>query len=673
MEQKQVNTDHNILIVVPRFVRTVGEFYQFPLGLAYIAAIVKQAGYRVLGLNLNYLETSESEAVQSFVSQQNISIVMSGGLSPFIESIRNIFQGARLANPSVISIAGGGVIGGDPSAALEVLDADFGVVGEGEETIIELLDALTNRQTDFADIPGLVFKDGGSISQTQARKAIRELDSLPFPEFDIFEIERHIDAQNVLDHHFFQNRVDNKPRSIDIITSRSCPFMCTFCFHPVGKTYRERSVDHVIEEIKLYKEKYNINMISILDELFSLRKARLMEFCEKVAPLNLQWMVQLHVRTADDKILLAMKNSGCVYISYGIESVNNDVLESMAKKTTRQEIEIALALTRKHKIGIQGNLIFGDTAETLHTANESLSWWSAHQNYQIYLSKLQVFPGSPDYIMAVRDNLVSSRQQFLKTLPDNFNISNVNNTDASNMFFQLKVHGRTLLRLVPADFNHSQDGLGISWKCPDCNTENNYQGVRLRREHRHFLRLFCRGCHARLDLINQMFDDDKQPSNNALIGGGSTFDNNNTFENSSSNKAISDTALLHQKHSDDSIDSAGSELLDQPFSLKAHFRFAVALEKFGSSLGAYMHFNHVLALSKLVGSKSLELDEHILCKESQDKINVLREGQLVAFLSTSDTSPPFRQSRSNGGYINKNEPDFPEFSLIQVSRKKATA
>ena len=219
--------------------------------------------------------------------------------------------------------------------------------------------------------------------KTPARNAIRDIDSISWPNFDIFDINKSIDRQSPLDHHFFQNNIDNNPRSIDIITSRSCPFMCTFCFHPVGKKYRERNVDDVISEIKTYIKKYNINMISILDELFSLRRDRLLEFCKKIRPLNLQWMIQLHVRSASFEVLNALKSAGCVYISYGIESANDEVLGSMQKKTTVTEINKALKVTVDNRVGIQGNLIVGDTEETIYSANESMKWWANNRKYSI--------------------------------------------------------------------------------------------------------------------------------------------------------------------------------------------------------------------------------------------------------------------------------------------------
>ena len=286
----------------------------------------------------------------------------------------------------------------------------------------------------------------------------------------------------------------------------------------------------MINEIRSYVDKYNINMVQILDELFSLRKPRLIEFCKQIKPLGLKWMVQLHTRTADDETLAAMKDAGCVYISYGIESANDDVLRSMAKKTTVEVIDRALSLTYKHNIGIQGNLIFGDTNETLATANSSMRWWHLNRDYAVYLSRIQVYPGSPDYIMAFRDGLITDREAFVDSLPTNLNISNINCVDYSSMMFQLRVHGRTLLNLTDAEFVRQHKDtrfMDIKYNCPKCGEKKHFRNAVTRNFHKYFIRVFCNSCHHRCDLINPEYFGKEMPegfTNPANMGGGSMFE-----------------------------------------------------------------------------------------------------------------------------------------------------
>ncbi|MDH5230299.1 MAG: B12-binding domain-containing radical SAM protein [Gammaproteobacteria bacterium] len=660
----------NILIVVPRFINETGQFYQFPLGLAYIAASIKRAGYNVHGLNLNYVENI-TQSIETTLIRNNIDFVMCGGLSPFISSVSEIFNISKHSKPTIINIVGGGVLSGDPVTAFGLLNVDYGVIGEGEETIVELLNELQNQKPNLDKVKGITYKKEGQIVQTPSRSAIKNIDELPWPLLEIFNIDRHLDEQTPFDHYFFPVNKTNSPRCIDIITSRSCPFMCTFCFHPVGKTYRERNVDDVINEIKYYKERYHINMVAVLDELFSLRRKRLLEFCEKIRPLNLQWMVQLHVRTADHETLKAMKEAGCAFISYGIESVNNDVLHSMQKKTTRQEIEQALELTYKHQIGIQGNFIFGDTEESIETANECMQWWAKNRKFQVWLSKIQVFPGSPDYIMAVRDNLIIDRRKFLLKLPSNVNISKLNNTNASAMFFILKVHNRTLLHLVPATFRLTNKTVNITLTCQRCEAENHYQDIKLNSEHQHFIRVFCRNCLSRNDIINELFQQDNTISgNNALLGGGSTLDNQPINMNPAQDGAISQDCELEYKHPDLQLTHVGIQLLDDPFNISHHYEFSKELLRVGSVLGAKLHLEQAFLLKKLFHESDKITQGFIDDKKIETLYEHIKDENPIWLTSISDSQPPFRTSRSHGGYVNKDEPDFPDFEGLQVSRKQ---
>jgi len=565
-----------VLIVVPRFV-SKGDFYQFPLGLGYIASAVRRSGHSVFGLNLNHSVGLESELVAEEVKRLSIDACLTGGLSPFLATIRKVFTGSRHGNRHIMNIAGGGVVSGDPEVSLDLMDIDVGVVGEGEVTITEVLNAY-ERGTDLIQVPGIVYKDSkGNVVHTPERAPIRDLTQIAWPDYDLLGFKEHLHLQRPLDHHFFQTQPDNKPRAIDMIASRSCPFMCTFCFHPIGKVYRERPLDDFFNELKHYIDKYEINMVAILDELFSLRKERLLEFCERIKPLNLRWMVQLHVRTADEHILNAMADAGCSYISYGIESMSGTVLRSMGKKSRPAEIATALEQTYNSNIGIQGNLIFGDAAETLETANETMSWWARNRKYGIYLSRLQVFPGSPDYIMAIQNGLITDRSKFCEELPRDLNISSMNSTNLSEMLFQLRVHGTTLLNLVAVKhFEKSETQVegrntasDIVWDCPRCQYTNNYRQCVLRKEHCHFIRLFCRRCRSRWDILNKAFDH---------------------------HPPLVPYVYKKERTRLKEIQSAGGELLKEPFDPGRHVRFANALREVGAFGAARLHYQQAIDL-----------------------------------------------------------------------------
>jgi anaerobic magnesium-protoporphyrin IX monomethyl ester cyclase len=498
-----------LLIVAPKYTTAPGDFYQFPLGLGYISSALKAAGHEVHCLNCNHAVEDEDVLVDRYVRAINPDVVATGGLSPYLPRIRKVFSAARLAKPSIINIAGGGVLSSDPEAGPLVMDIDAGVIGEGEETVVDLVDAF-ERGRDLAGVPGIVYRNrDGRIVRTATRDPILDLGAVPWPDYDGFGFGEIIDLQRPNDNYFFHTR--NRPRSIDMITSRSCPYRCTFCFHPSGKVYRERPLDDFFAELDHQVSRYDLNMVAVIDELFSLKKSRLLEFCERIKPYGLHWMVQLHVNVADDHILQAMRDAGCTYISYGVESMSPTILESMKKKSKTTRIDKVLASTYEKKIGIQGNLIFGDPQETLETANESMHWWSQNRPYMIYTSRLEVHAGSPDFIDAVRDGLITQRVDYIDSQFVYPNISGMNDEAIEALTAKITLAKVALLNIVrPTIFEKEAESdpvrgdlHHIAWDCPRCGDHNDYRGLVLNtHEFRNHLRLTCRSCLTRFDIPN---------------------------------------------------------------------------------------------------------------------------------------------------------------------------
>jgi radical SAM superfamily enzyme YgiQ (UPF0313 family) len=484
-----------------------------PLGLGYIASAMKRAGHRVSGLNLNHYPGSIEDLVAAKVAEIDPDVCASGALAPFLSTLKAIFAAARKAKPGIVNLAGGGMVSGEPEISLQVMDIDIGVVGEGEVTVAELLNCL-EKSGNLQSVKGIVFRDrDGSVVQTPARAQVQDLSQIAWPDYELLECDKNIANQRALDNYFFHSHPESKPRAIDMITSRSCPFSCTFCFHPVGKVYRERPLDDFFAELDSVVARYQVNMVALIDELFSLRKQRLLEFCARIKPYKLQWMVQLHVSSATEEVLSAMHDAGGSYISYGIESMSKPVLESMKKKTKPDRIAVALDMTFERHIGIQGNLLFGDKAETLETANESMHWWAANRRYQVNLTPLMVFPGSPDYYQAIKEGLIVDRAAYVRDIPPNLNISRMNDKNIEMVRFQVWVFANTLLNLAPLkSFTPSNTQVpdrdttyDIVWDCPRCKHQNDYLGIVLPPDHSHTIRLTCRKCLARWDVENRAY------------------------------------------------------------------------------------------------------------------------------------------------------------------------
>lgn len=652
-----------VLMVVPRY-GNFGDFYQVPLGLAYIAAAAQSEGYKVYGLNLNHCEGSVSDLVRIKVKDLHPDVLATGGLSVFIDQINEIIQSAKQSNPNIFTILGGGVVSGEPDVILKAIDADIGVINEGEETIVEILNKLRAGE-DLSEIKGVVVRTSrGRIRRNGERPQREDLENIRWPNYEILDLQKSIENQRVLDSYFFHVAPDDNPRSLDMISSRSCPFKCTFCFHPTGKTYRERPLDDFFRELESVKERFSINMIGIVDELFSLSRSRLLEFCKRIKPYNIAWMVQLHVNSASDETLRAMADSGCVYISYGIESMSQPVLDSMQKKSKKARVEEALRLTNHYKIGIQGNLLFGDSAETIETANESMDWWAHNRRYQINLTPLIVFPGSPDYMAALRDGLIDQKDRvdYIKDIPTNLNISSMNNFDMDMVRFMVYVYFESLLRVAKVvRFEQASTSIrgpvyDCEWECATCGHLNHYKNFIIPQDCKNSIRMTCRSCRERFDICNAPYREgvfSKTIPGEALatlqqaqfyydiglFAEAHNLANQVLGQHENCVEARLFLARFYETHGPEEhmVRSYGAAVTFDPFRPDLHFNYARALQRIGCNGGALLHLEQALTLHPGY-TPAIELHDLINVKHACDG------STSIYFRSWCDDPPPLRRA-----------------------------
>lgn len=499
---------YDILLIAPNY-GVYGQYYSFPIGLACISSSLKHAGFKVKCLNLNHYE-DEDKIIEDILSQNDIKIVATGGLSAHInniQSLRNKFK----KYTDMVFILGGGILSSEPTLIFEELDIDYGVLHEGEETILELVDYILNKQLKIEDINGIVYRKSNKVTMTMVRDSINDLNSLPFPDYDGFEIEEYLDNQMPNDD--FSLSVFDNPRMIPAITTRSCPFSCTFCYHPLGKKYRVTSLNYFFEWLDDLIKKYNVNMLDLSDELFSANKERMHEFARRIKPLNLKWTAAMRVTDIDDETLEMLSDSGLYAIQYGIESASDIVLKSMKKKIKMVDVDNALTLTRKHNIGIQANLIFGDVAESKSTYKESLDWWVKNKKHQIMLSSISAYPGTPIYIDAIQNGKIQNVLQFIKDGCPQINLTTMNDNEYIQMrqdiidsIYEHKLHPKVLKSTITGSDIHRGALYSIDLICPHCEKENNYKNMH--KVETFVNKVCCRHCNQKFDVkMDEMYCD----------------------------------------------------------------------------------------------------------------------------------------------------------------------
>ena len=460
-----------ILIVAPRY-RPYGQYYELPLGFAYISSSFKARGHNVTFINLNDYTDDKSffEAIGA------AEAIFTGGLSVHYRQVTQILDNARKANPKILCVVGGGLVSSNPSA----VPADISVIGEGE-----LLDL---------NVRGIVRTE-----------AIKKLDDLPFPDYEGLGVRGYLDRQLCGDEHYLYPF--DKPRCLPIISSRSCPHNCSFCFHPLGKTYRQRSLDDFFKEVEYLIETYQVNMLGVLDELISARPDRLEEFCTRIQKYRINWMTQMRADSITENTIKMLKASGCFQISYGIESASNKILESMNKHTTIEKIGQALEWTYDAGIGIQGNFIFGDKNETVVTARETLAWWLANRKFMINLSYIIPYPGCDLYKHAREKGLIPNEIEYLKagcpTVALTPEIGSIVQIVEGHKGLGI-LYGELLFNEVTGTDKHRGRLHHVRVKCPHCEViveyQNLYNGATNANMVKGVYRIGCRNCNQRFDI-----------------------------------------------------------------------------------------------------------------------------------------------------------------------------
>ena len=499
----------NILIATPKYgfygLGNKPDFaYAFPLGLAYISAVLKKAKYNVDVLNLSHINGSPKDILNRALNRKKYDFVLTGGNALLYLALEEILTTARSHPSHPITILGGTIVTSEPELSVSSLKPDYAVIGEGEYAIIELLQALKNK-SPLSNVSGIIFFDNGRIVKTSSRPQIENIEKIPLPDFEGFEFSKYLD--NMHENDFFYNQVFDYPRTYPILGSRGCPFNCTFCWHPTK--YRARSIKDIMKELQVNVPKYKINNILLYDDCFSATQDRVYEFCREIKKLkqkiswDLRWTCQLLVKSVDEKMLKAMKEAGCEIISYGFESYSPIVLKSMKKPISPQEIDNAIRKTLDAGMAVAGHFIFGDIAETKETARETLNYWKFKcPGHQAGMAFIQPYPGSELYSYCLKNGLIKDKLKYLKYEMGPFN--NINMTSMSNEEFKklekevLNAYAKYTKFVVPISIKKEKENIyAIMVKCPFCGKIIEYKNCFIKNRANFGFYLTCRNCHMR--------------------------------------------------------------------------------------------------------------------------------------------------------------------------------
>ncbi len=399
----------------------------FPIGMAYISSVLIRHGHEVEIYNQDMHHYPESH-LQQYLDDNQFEVVglsFIGGYYQYKKALKISEAINRSKNRPFFLIGGHGPTP-EPEYFLKKTGADAIVMGEGEITIVELMEAL-KQKSSLHQIKGLAFRQNNQVIINASRPLIDDIDSIPFPEYRLFPIEYY--------------RLLRMPRCrksdfvMPFLSGRGCTFKCNFCYR-MDEGFRPRGNESIIEEIKLLKKDYGITYIAFADELLMSSKERTISLCNDFIKhkIDVKWDCNGRLNYAKKEVLDLMKKAGCVFINYGIEAMDDQILKNMNKALTTKQIIKGIDATLEAGISPGLNIIFGNIGENKETLQKGVDFLLRYDDgaQMRTIRPVTPYPGSPLYAYAIEKGLLRDCQDFYENKHINSDLLAVNFTDMSD-------------------------------------------------------------------------------------------------------------------------------------------------------------------------------------------------------------------------------------------------
>ncbi len=381
-----------------------------PIGVAYLGGTLRANGYTVAILDLCFEKNSEAAVcshIQSFnpdiigLSLRNLDNSTAFGSKSYIVELKKltaVIKDASLA----ITIIGGSGFSSSPQPLLEYLDLPYGIVGEGEQALLEFVQQIEAGGSVKA-IPGLIYNLDGRIKRNPGASYI-DLDELPTPAWDLINYKRYM----------------RRGGYGAIQTKRGCGFNCIYCSYPVieGSRYRLRSPQLVVDEIEQLHRQHGINYFFFVDSVFSFPEAHARMICEELIKrnLNISWEAMTNPCGINEDLVRVMKQSGCIGVEVGIDTAAQTMLDNLGKSFTQSDIRTATELYQRFKIPFSIYLLIGGPGETEATINETVEFLDtiSQPNQLLMNFGIRIYADTPLAKLAQQAGIIANETELLK-------------------------------------------------------------------------------------------------------------------------------------------------------------------------------------------------------------------------------------------------------------------
>jgi len=360
-----------------------------PLALAYLAANLELYKYPVKILDCPALDMRIEDIIQE-LRKENYDLVGLTMLTPMYSVVKQMASAIKQAFPQIKIMVGGAHATALPKETLEDIEfIDYICVGEGENTIVELAQALEEKK-EINQIAGLAYREKDKIILTQLREFEKNLDKFPPPARHLLPMEKYKSTAST---------VQGKSFCATLIVARGCPFNCTYCSHPFGRTFRHHSVERIIQEIESLMRDYNVSEFNVEADTLTADRDFILSLCREIVEKGLskkiRWTCANRMDTVDEELLKIMKQAGCWQISYGVESGVQRLLDLINKREKLEDMEKVFALTKKIGITIRGFFMLGLPTETYQESLQTIKFAKKLDPLWAQFTITVPYPGTP--------------------------------------------------------------------------------------------------------------------------------------------------------------------------------------------------------------------------------------------------------------------------------------
>jgi len=369
--------------------------YNPPLGLLYIAAFMERHTKHNVTVIDSQVDKLDYSSLQEKIASIRPDVVGITAMTITLIDVINTGNVVKEINNTIKVVLGGPHVNLFPNETIRLKNVDYLVLGEGEIVFTKLINVI-NEKVGLRKIPGLVFEDNGEIINTGKRPMISNLDELPFP------------ARHLVPYKKYTSLLSKGGVVTTVITSRGCPFKCSFCDRPhLGKIFRARSSVNIVDEFEACT-KLGIYEFQIYDDTFTVNKKRVIDICDEIIrrKLNIGWDIRARVDTVNEEVIAHLKKAGCQGIHYGVEAGTDKILKILNKEITINQVKEVFNLTRKYEIPILAYFMIGSPKETLEDIYQTFKVMKDLNPDYVHLTILTPFPGTEIYFDGLRNGVI---------------------------------------------------------------------------------------------------------------------------------------------------------------------------------------------------------------------------------------------------------------------------